>query len=213
MKIIAVSCDLYSDCVPAFEHLLYKHWRDCPFELEYVTNRKELHTGKKVHYIAGRDIDFGWRMINFLDTYDDELLLFMMADYLIKSVDTYLIDTAHVLCAMKQIGHVRLRPMPHPEIGFRVKGFGEIRKGSRYSLSLQPGIWEKQILRRLLLESENAHQTEVKGSVRTVQIRKAFLSVDNKPAISHLNYYRKGKPDGLEWVKENVHESCWPDGV
>lgn len=215
MKIAVFTCDLYADAVPAFHYLWYKHWPDCPYPLVYCTNRKKLDVDAPVVYIKGKDIDFSWRFRKFVGKhFDDELMLLMMADYFVRSLDVEYVEAARRLCQLDSVRHIRLRAMPEPAHKFRAKGFGAIAKGSRYSLSLQPGIWETRVLYDLARDDESAHLMEMRGSGRTKDVDGLLLSVQRKkhPAIGHLNYYRKGKPDGVKWVRENVDEEYWPEG-
>lgn len=213
MKIVTVSCDKYADSAPAFVDLIRSKWPACPHDIVFVTNKKRLQVEQPVYYLNSRDdMSFGWRLKEFIKQhYTDEHLLFMMSDYFVKQVDSVKVAEAHQFCAMPGISHVRLRPMPHPQLPYS-DDFGEIIKGSRYSLSLQPGIWRTNILYDLLRQNENPWQTEIEGSFRTALAPGRFLSA-KKAAIYHLNYYRKGHTDGVAWVRENVARECWPEAV
>jgi len=214
MKIIVINCDKYADVSAAWYALLQKMWPQCPYQVSYVTNSREIDVPAPVHYITRPDLDFGGRLRAFIHHhYTDHLILITMADYLIKSpADHDTILQAEELCSAPTIRHVRLRPMPKPKAPFKKEGFGRIRKGRRYSLSLQPGIWETQVLYDLLRPGENPWQTEIRGSQRTTGVRGSFLST-TKHVLPHHNYYRKGQPTALDWVEANVPEASWPDAV
>lgn len=215
MKIITVACDCYADIAPAWWHLFKTNWPDCPYEVVFVTNSVELDVPAPVHYLSDKpDMNFGWRLRTFLERhYTDEHLLIHMIDYLIKKVNTDLIAQAHELCARPEIRHVRLRPMPHPQHPYPVEGFGLIQKPSRYCLSLQPGIWETRVLYDLCVDGESPYHTEVYGSLRRARhVHGEFLSTETW-ALVHHNYYRKGKPSGVNWVKANVPEEAWPEAA
>lgn len=212
MKIVTISCDIYADTCPAFSELWYKAWPGCPHQIVFVTNSKELGVSEETHYLDRKgDLAFGWRLRKFIrDHYTDEHLLFMMSDYFVKDINTYLVGQAHELCATPEIKHVRLRPMPHPQLDFSHPDMGKIDKRKPYSLSLQPGIWETQVLYDLCRDNESPWHTETFGSTRVVNMSGTFLST-RVPAINHINYYRKGNVDGVGWVKENVSKENWPE--
>lgn len=213
MKIAVFCCDLYADIAPAWLHLWRKHWPDCDYEAVFVTNSQPLDVDVPVYYIRGEDIHYGWRLRTFLgDYYTREHILITMADYLIKSVDAPLIARAHELCALPRVRHVRLRPMPQPPFDYIEPGFGRIDKQARYSLSLQPGIWEAQTLYDLVDDGWDPWQCEVLGSLRVRKLRGQFLSVD-RLAMPFVHYYRKGKPDGVNWVMKQVPPDKWPDAA
>lgn len=214
MKIVTVACDCYADIAASYEYLLDKNWRNHP-EVVYVTNSRKLKVNSQVHYIKGEDAQFGWRFRRFVrDHYKDELLVFMMIDYLVKGVHLRLIDRAVALCERDDIGHVRLRPMPHPQLPFEdSRDFGEIKHNTPYALSLQPGIWETKLLHDLCRDDEDPWQTEVQGSRRMQNVKKRLLSTKVAPIVVHHNYYRRGKALGLNWVRDNVPSQLWPDAV
>lgn len=210
MKIVTICCDKYKDTPPTFSYLINK--AKLPYPIVYVTNKQNLNISEPVYYLKGNDMSFGWRLRQFIKQhYTDEHLLFMMSDYFIKSADLDLVAKAHELCARPEVSHVRLRPMPHPQYPYN-DDFGKIDKYSRYCLSLQPGIWRTQVLYDLLRDNENPWQTEVIGSARVKNARGLFLS-SHKWAMPHINYYAKGRPQGIEWIKDNVLSELWPKGV
>lgn len=221
MKIVTVCCDAYADIAPAWLYLFRKNWADCPYEPVFVTTREKLDVDVPVYYINDdkhKDAHFGWRMREFISQhYDDDLMLFYMADYLIKHSNQTLVAEAEKLCYDPQIIHVRLRPMPPPQRPFKDRRFGVIDKGdprTRYVLSLQPGIWKTQAFYKLLRDAEDPWQTEIQGSTRALKTRGLFLSARGH-AVSHLNYYMKGKvtPNTIRWVRENVPAEYWPSAV
>lgn len=212
MKIITVACDLYADAAPTWWHLFQANWPECAYDVVFVTNSVKLDVPAPVYYLDEReDMAFGWRLRAFLRRhYTDEHLLIHMIDYLIKGADTELIAKAHELCALPEIRHVRLRPMPHPQHPYPVTGFGLIQKGSRYCVSLQPGIWETRVLYDLCRDSESPYHTEVYGSVhRARHVAGEFLSTEDW-VLPHHNYYRKGEASGINWVQANVPKEAWP---
>lgn len=222
MKIVVVCCDAYRDIVPAWYYLFKKNWADCPYEPVFVTTNERLDVDAPSYYINDKDhkdAHFGWRMRQFIKQYySDELLLFYMADYLIKDSNQTQVAAAEALCRHKDIVHVRLRPMPPPQRPFEEnRGFGIIDKGdkrTRYVLSLQPGIWKTEQFYRLLRDDEDPWRTEIEGSARALKTRGLFLSARGH-VVSHINYYMKGRvtPHTIQWVRDNVSAEYWPRAV
>jgi hypothetical protein len=213
MKIVVFNCDCYADVSAAWLEMYKKYWPEQPYEVVYVTNSKPLKVDAEVVYIRGNDREYARRLHVFLrDYYRDDLVLLVMADYLIKyRADHKLIKKAEELCG-RNIAHCRLRPIPKPQYPFKVDGFGAIEKGSRYSLSLQPGIWKVSALQMLIDTKENPWQMEVRGSRRTVNLKEQLISTQTH-ALNHVNYYLKGRTPALEWTRDNVPEHAWPDAV
>lgn len=210
MRIVTFACDKYADIAPAYHFLLTKNWPDHP-PLIYVTNSAPLKVDAETVYIKGADIKYGWRLRRFIQNhYREDLIILMMIDYLVKGVNLDLIEKATKLCERDDVGHVRLRPMPHPQLPWPDEDFGEVKKNTAYALSLQPGIWDTKLIHDLCRDNESAHHTETRGSRRMHHVKLRLLSVKEKMAIAHHNYYRYGKPKGIEWVMKNVPRSMWP---
>lgn len=214
MRIAVFNCDLYADVSQAWYALYEKFWPESPYDVIYVTNRKEIDVPCPVAYIQRPDIDYGGRLKTFLHSHcSDHLVLITMADYLLQDrVDHNVIERAVELCRKRDVRHCRLRPMPRPELSYPEEGFARVRKGRRYSLSLQPGIWESNVLYSLVRNGEDPWETEIRGSTRTNSIRGKFLSTEEH-VMAHHNYYRKGEAMALDWVAEHVPHDCWPDAV
>jgi hypothetical protein len=208
MKVVIWSIDTYRDVGQIFWHFYKKYWTNNEFSSIIVT---EQHTYKQIPCeqikVPGRTKNFGGRMRKFLvEHYQDDTPMFLMIDYVLREpLRTGLFDTAVRLLHRDDVAHVRLRPMPHPQMPWEVQGFGEIRKNSRYSLSLQPGLWSTEEFLRLMRNGESPWHTETRGSGRTKHVRGRMLSVDRDSAYSHHNYYAKGKvfPRTRQWVKDN----------
>lgn len=216
MRIITFTCDVHHDIIPAYHYLWQKYWPNCPYEMVYVTNSKPLTVDATVYYLKGNDIDYGKRLRQFVSEHcqDDELGLFMMGDYLLKGLNIPLVERARELCERNDVAHCRLRPLPHPELPAPAhlkldpQVFGQIKKKGRYALSLQPGIWRPKDLANCVEDAWDPWHCETRGSQRTGQL-KGVLLCTQKPAIVHHNYYRKRRPFGPIWVKENVPSQYW----
>lgn len=220
MKIITFACDLYADVGPAYEYLWKEHWPNCPYEMVYVTNSKPLGVDGTVHYIPGKDIEYGRRLRKFVSRFcqEDELGLFMMIDYLPRAINVELVEQARKLCERDDVAHCRLRPMPHPKhrapayLKLNNDVWGMVEKGERYALSLQPGIWKPSDLARCTKDNWDPWATETQGSRLTKRLQGVLLCT-RKPAILHHNYYRKRKPQGARIIRDNVPEELWPSSA
>lgn len=206
MQVVIWSIDKYKEVGPIFWHFYEKYWTNNEFCSIIVT---ESHHYKQIpckHIkVPGRTMNFGGRMRNFLREYQDETLMLLMIDYVMKAPLEYdVFRTATRLINRPDVVHVRLRPMPHPQLPWPDRMFGEIRRASRYSLSLQPGIWETKTLFNLMRDGDNPWHTETHGSSRTGRVRGHMLS-SNIPVYSHHNYFYKGKvlPRTKQWIEDN----------
>ena len=204
MKLVVFSIDQYSHLGPLFLQYLNDKWPECPYDQVYIAQNRKIKVPHPVVQIRGRAMDFGRRMRTFLrHHYTDDLLLLMMIDYIPKSADHALLIKSAKIASRPNIGHVRLRPMPKPSRVWAADAdFGIVDKHRPYSLSLQPGIWDSQLLHDLCRDGDNAWYTETHGSSRTKDFPQLFLTT-MKTAIGHHNAYRKQRfdpiPENAPW--------------
>lgn len=198
MKLVVLSIDSYSHLGPLFLKYLNGKWPECPYEQVYIAQTRKIDVPHPIVHIKGRAMDFGKRMRTFLKKhYTDDALMIMMIDYIPKSANHNLLVKSEKVLSHPDIGHVRLRPMPPPSRPWPADSdFGIVDKHRPYSLSLQPGMWDSQLLYDLCHDGENAWHTETHGSTRTKNFSQLFLSTMSV-AIGHHNYYRKGRADPI----------------
>ena len=198
MKLVVFSIDQYSHLGPLFLQYLNDKWPECPYDQVYIAQNRKIDVPHPVVHIRGPAMDFGRRMRTFLHQhYTDDTLLLMMIDYIPKSANHALLVKSAEIASRPNIGHVRLRPMPKPSRLWPADtDFGIVDKHLSYSLSLQPGMWDSQLLYDLCRDGENAWHTETHGSTRTKNFSQLFLSTMSV-AIGHHNAYRKTKFDPI----------------
>lgn len=197
MKLVVFSIDAYSRIGPMFHQYLEDKWPE-HFPCVYIANNLPINVPDPVVHIRAREMNFGYRLRAFLrHHYTDDTLTLMMIDYIPKEVNNALIQKSAQLLQRPDIGHIRLRPLPRPEKKWKEDAdYGLIDKRKPYALSLQPGMWETQLLYDLARNGENAWHMETHGSKRTIHSPKTFLCTWGF-AINHHNYYRKRRIDPI----------------
>ncbi len=144
-----------------------------------------------------------------LDKIPERYLIYFHEDFFIQSpVNTQRISDLIQYVENNSIAYLRLCPAPGPDLPHENDlNVGEISKGSEYRMSLQSAIWDKNIIKQIIVEGENPWDMEIKGTVRSNQISEKFLSV-REPAIDYyLTAVVKGK-----WVYDAV-QLCKRKGV
>lgn len=207
MKVIVITCDKYSWLIPTFLHFYEKNWPDNPYQIEFVTETKEVEG--MTTFCAGK-LQWADRIIKYLKTYNEETFLLLVEDYILKEkVDTNRIKKAENLCG-GDIGCVRLNPhdgLSRFLVSTKIEGFKEYPLDKPYSISLQPSIWQKEFFLKFLRKGETVWQTEIKGSKRIHVSKKKVIWTDI-PIITQCRpcgYIQKGKiiKSVERWVKEN----------
>lgn len=211
MKVVIPTCDEYSQIIPTFWHFYKKNWKDNPYKTEFVTETKEFNFGDFVFY--GGKISWAERMIKYLKQLDEDKLLLILDDYILKSnIDSHKVKIAESLCK-DDIGCVKLAINDEGAswnglmVDTEVEGFEEYPDrallGGLHSISFQVAIWQKSALLDILQPGESIWESEVKGSMR---FRKRVLR-PNVPIIDYspCGYMKKGSPVEAvaKWVDEN----------
>jgi|MDSW01.1.fsa_nt_gb hypothetical protein len=105
----------------------------------------------------------------------------------------------------KKIVHLRLCPIPNENI-FNKRGIYKLSYFSFHRISLQPGLWDKKYLEKLLSKNETPRIFEEYGSKRTKIEDNIFSS--NYYIINFKEIIRVGKvtPEGKKLIKkENLN--------
>jgi hypothetical protein len=184
-------------------------WPECQWPLTIVTDKINIKTKEKVVYTKMGRI-YGTYMTYFMNNFvqDDEHIIVLLEDYILKSVDVPLIERAYALMkADSNIGCIRLYPKPGPTMPYgEDPEIGEINRADLYVASLQACMWRTDTFRGILGPGEDPWQTEEAGSWRARHMPEniRFLAT-YKEAMDYHNYCSKGRLDDnvSRWIREN----------
>jgi hypothetical protein len=116
--------------------------------------------------------------------------MIILEDFLITHyVDTRQIKELWQYMLEKNAACLRLFPCPGPDKSCKDNpNVGLIVKGAPYRSSTMVAIWDKEILLTLLQNGETAWEFELKGTKRTNNLDRPFLSVinSNDPPIQYI---------------------------
>ena len=209
MRVVCTTCDAYSYIVPTFVHFFHKKWPECPWPLTIVTDKIKVKTKEQVVYTHGGRV-YGNYMTKFVEENlkDDEHILLLLEDYIIKTVDHQLVMHAYDLMQQDvNIGMIRLYPKPGPSAPFRDEPeIGEVQRSDLYVASLQAALWRTDVFRSILGLGEDPWTTEEAGSWRLRRSPENLIFLSTyKEAIDYHNYCSKGRLDDQVslWIKEN----------
>lgn len=211
MKIIIFTCDKYAYLLPIFYHFWKKNWPDCPYPLVIVTGEQKINLPEdpmvSVVY-QGEDHGYASNVIHFLSSLPDELCLLLQDDFIIHSMRSQLVPQAERLCRRPDIGCVRLKPDPGPDLPFDEpdgEGFGEIDKPNAiWVFSMQSAIWKRKLYIELLREGDTPWQAEHAGTARAQRRPERFLASERR-VIDYEQYCTLGQDIASEvlWVREH----------
>jgi len=210
MRILCLTCDQYSYIVPFFVQFLKKKWPACPWPVRIITDTKPIPdvTEQVLMMRSGRH--FSNRLISYMDIhgFEDEHILVMLEDYIIRTVDHRVVTKAYQwMREDSNIGMIRLYPKPGPTKPCgEDPDIGEIDRADLYVASLQASMWRSEIFRAILGPAEDPWVTEEAGSWRARHMPEnvRFLCT-YKEAIDYHNYCSKGVLDVevTKWIQAN----------
>lgn len=155
LSIYISSFDGYSDLWDTFFVIFDKYWENCSYEI-YLVNNTKLFEHKKVNVIhTGNEISWFDRTIRSLQEINTEYILFMLEDYYIsKPINEMIVEEILDFIEEDGIYYYRLSPHIPPK---RNGKYSKVKVGSKYPISLQPGIWKREKLIEILKKSTHRH--------------------------------------------------------
>lgn len=207
--VVISSCDAYSDLWEPFFTLFFRYWPDCPFPIYLISNNLIYPDSRVKTLPVGNNMSWAKDVFRALSVIPADFILYLQDDYFLQSkVETPVIEKLLEVIASQSIATIRLVGSPEPDIQFgNPFGLGGISKEAEYRVSLQAGLWRREIFRGLLKEDENPWEMEKNGSKRSQYLSEYFLSASGKKGF--IPYYRftglkKGKwvPGALTFLKK-----------
>lgn len=212
VAILVPSWDGCEDIWKPFFHLLFKYWPDCPYPV-YLGSNFTTYPDPRVRPISvGRDVDFSTNLIAMLRCIESRWVIIWVDDaFLSAEVDTA--RFTHIVDAARDRGAGYLKLLTGTStcaVPIRGFEFGHIPKNIPYRVSVSIGLWEKNVLLRLLRAGESAWAIEYCGSRRSYEFGEEFLCLVGVPLISLTHGVIKGKwtRSAIELLRNEGLESC-----
>lgn len=197
--VLILSCDKYSDLWEPFFSQFWKNWPNCPYKVYLGSNEVVYKKDKRVITLqSGKDLNWSSSYKKILEQIPEEHVFVWLEDaFLTKSVNVELFAKCFNLLKNKSARHIHFRPVPKPD-SIVDEDFGKYLKGMPYAATVM-GFWNKEYLKRILLDGENAWNFEIMGSYRA-SFDEGFYCLLN-PVINYIHLVEKGK-----WIKKGITE-------
>jgi len=207
-EITVVTCDKNVDIVRKFYTCFVAAWPGCPYPVTIVGNTRMPLLPKPNpnwrSFLSGPDRGWASTVLSYVrDNMHRGPFLILLEDYLLKQVRfAERIDAAFREAALPEVGMVRLNPCPGPTIDLPPdsgltprEGWGVLDPQCRYALSLQPAIWDGEVILRLFREGNDAWQTEIHGSRRAAVLGDTLPTFFSSTTtlLPYQNYLRHGR--------------------
>ena len=199
-EIIISTCDKFSDLWDANIFFINQNWGDRRTNTYLVTDKNTEKVFDNVSVVcAGADTEITQRLRTALEKITSEFIVFTLDDYFLT---THIEDSKiqHAINVMKKEKLDYLRLYSATKHYLKKEGAKEISPGfylrnindGDYKISLYPGIWRTEFMRKTVVESMNAWEYEV---ALTPIARKlgARCAISNNNEFPFLDVIRKGK--------------------
>jgi hypothetical protein len=211
LSILIPSCDKYSEVWSPFFTLLFKQWPTLEQKVYLISNNETFKDKRITPITIHNEKSWSDNMLYALEKIPDDYVMIFMEDYFLTSpVDEAKIAKLVKFMRKEQVGYLQIRASsveqqvsPHPS----EKELGYFMKHSPYRNALQVAIWNKKVLKKLLVSGESPWDFEIKGSVRSAQLDEKFMSIVANSPVSYIAAIEKGYwyPTALEFLKkENI---------
>lgn len=217
-SIVVSSCDKFQDVWNPFFTLFFRYWPDCPFPIFLIANRLSYPDDRVKTILTDEDRGWAANLRLVLDKVPTPYVLYLQEDYLLEGkADTATILALAAYLSQHRAGCLRLYPSPGPDLPCADNNhLGVISKTAPYRVSLQAALWDKEVLRSLLVDGESGWDMEIKGTERSRSQDVPFFSVKRDPATDQvtnlaLPYFCTAIVRG-RWVRQAV-KLCQSEGL
>ncbi len=170
--------------------LLLKYWKDFPYEVLINTESIKYENANlrlKHTTLFNKESSWSDRLIHYLNSTNEEYVILWMDDHFIYDyVDSEKISFAvNLLKDNKKIGHISFENQPGSKASKEFEFLSKRKLFSQYRISLQPGIWNKKYLLKILKKNESPWQLEISGSFRSIFLPSRIYCFNRKVIFTH----------------------------
>lgn len=187
--IVISSCDAFSDCWIPMIYSLNSFWADCPYQINFISNKKKFND-KKIRFInVGKDKGFASNLKYALNQIDADFIIYFQEDYFLTThVNTIAIMNHINYCYDRNIDFLKIHAND-----FLLRDNYRIGESDycmnpidvRYSINTSIAIWKKDTLKKLCVEGYSGWDWE-----RNII---SFIKTNNikvKSEILHSSFYK-----------------------
>ena len=200
------TCDSYLDLIPGFS-ILFERYFEPNIETLIVSETENLDIPKYKFITPGKK-QWGERIINALSETKTEYVFFVLDDYYLSQLLTNeYIEYLLKFMDNRKVNKIMLSPVPDfakYEYLESINTMNKMSPTSPWLTSVQPAIWRKSELLKLLKPEYTPWNFEVEGSkLAKNNVENYFVAKLDNPI--YFNMVRKGKqpsPGWEEFLKE-----------
>lgn len=205
--ILVVSCDAYQDLQKPFWSSFDFFWKDCPFEIYYLSNTTHSKYSNAKSLLVGEDLGWSKNLKKALKSLPYEYVFLWLDDLLLKEkIHTERIDLIFQNALEKKVNFLGMSGKPQGSV-FIDQYMGELMPGSLYRVSTVLSLWNKVFLQEFLDEKESAWEFEIKGSYRSDVFPRFYSTYMQEIAVHNAVVRGKWRRSVLRSLKKNNIET------
>jgi hypothetical protein len=167
VSVLVLSFDGFSELWPPFFDSFFSVWRDCPFQVNLLTNSKSFDHPKVNSLQVGADVSWSDNLIKALSIIQNDYVLLFYEDAFLTGIDETHLKKAIHYCTTNNLDSLLLRLSE-----FRGKKKVEsdiyrVNRAAPYRNSLFVNLIKRTVLLDILKPGENAWQFEIIGNDRS----------------------------------------------
>lgn len=196
--IVISTWDKGSKLWPIIQHCFDKYWKDCPYEVYFLTNTLDAPFGKTIK--VGEDKGWYHMVTTALPQIPYSSFIFLIDDYwLYNKVDQETLSKLVATVETKEADYIRIVPS-RGAVQYYNENLKYFNLDYQYRTSLGPSIWNKDFFLSLLREEENIWQFEMQSATRLNSTHKTLCV--NRSGVFDVVCEFKGSP----WKEEPVEK-------
>lgn len=186
--VIVSTCDEYSDCWAPLIYCFDKYWSDCPFQIFFISNYKEIVHPKIKFITIGEHLGWATNTKKALQEVNAQYIIYLQEDYFFdKHINTSNLINNLNYCLTKQIHYLRLGPPFRTDSRQIDNRYNADELKCKYALSLQPAIWKKSVLSKLCIDGYTGWDFEFKIADYIISNKIQIDSLVIHPTVFHTD--------------------------
>lgn len=189
VAIVVMSCDKNTWLLDIFFERFFSEWKDCKYDIYLVMEEQNYHYKDYSINVLTYSKKIKWcaRLKEALNCIKNEYVLLFLDDFILESaVNSELLEEYIKIVKSNKLSNLVLTPVENEKNDNLIldSRINKRNRFGRYKTSLQCGIWEKEVLEKLLVSTENAWEFEIFGNLRSFLVKDQFYAVrkkENKP--------------------------------
>jgi hypothetical protein len=221
IPLIVVSTDSYSDTWEIFFKMFFRHYPSYSERIYLVTETLsfDYRNVKVINTVHNNSISISWgeSLLRALEQIDDEIIFFMLDDFILTSrVNENILNDALAFFVNNSCDFLTLSThdfkRKHQSI-HENSNYVKVKSFSPYRITTSPALWRKKALISYLDSNINPWQFEILGTIRSY-LRSDNIYMLNSKKFNLLNepvpyYYSNGLDTAIvrgKWQNDAIHK-------